>query len=639
MGYAKSLTAILVAVYLTSQCLAQPTHIPHEDPSKVKETLSPLWLLTYYGNVLSLMSSEDYANALNLIGMMNLTYMPSNVKYVVERFNSLLEALAKKLNQTEDMLTQASTLLNAYRLTEAKSKLEEAGITLGSANITLIELEQALGELAGKVGVFTSPAGSKVREAYNKLVDLTLKLRTLWLKYLELLRSLRNEASVVEALELKETRLDIWLSRTEAWVGETVEVYGSLTSGGLHLPDRLISITLGGSVVSTIYTNGSGAFTAKLEIPHIYVSSLTVKAVYRPQGEDVRVYRPCESRELTIKILFHRVELKVEHPSKVYPGRSFEVRGYALTETGGPVYGLTVKASLAGVYDSTSTGSDGYFKLSIRADPRLHVGIYKLTVESNPMGIYAPGHYAGSLEVVKAKLKLTVSAPSIIVIPANVQIEGEATSELEIVKGVTITAILADSLNATRLSDGSFNLSLNIPISPMLSGMYTLTVNAYPEDPWNQSATYTASILIVNPVNAILALAASIPIAIMAFKSVKTRRRAVEAFKKPEVMPEAAPIIVKPPQALEGDWAPVLECYLKALDAISKAFKLSPEPSETLREFLNRIKPTLKGLTVYFGELTSMVEFALYSPTKPSRGDFERAESLVDKMVGGLFED
>jgi len=401
----------------------------------------------------------------------------------------------------------------------------------------------------------------------------------------------------------------------------------------------MVSILLGGSMASTASTNGSGVFVAKLKIPYIYASNLTVKAVYSPQGEDTRIYKPCESREISIRILFYRVELKVGYPSKVYPGKSFQVEGYASTETSEPIYGLTVKASLAERVESASTSSDGYFKLNIRVDPRLRVGVYRLTVESNPMGVYAPGRYVGSLEVVKAKLKLTVSAPSVIVVPANVQIEGEASSELEIVKGITVTATLADSSNATRSSVGSFNLSLSIPASLMLSGVYTLTVRAEPEDPWNQAATYTMSVLILNPVNAFLALIASIPIVLVVLKSVKTRKRITEAFGAREAELKATPTTVKPIPVLEGGWIPVLNCYLKALDAVSKALKLDPEPSETLREFLNRVKPMLKDLTVYFRELTVMAELALYSPVKPRGEDIERAEKLLDKLVGGLVED
>jgi len=639
MGYAKALTVALLTLCLSAQCLAQPTYIPHEDPSKVKEVLNPLWLLTYYGDILSLMTSRDYASALTLINTMGLTYLPSNVKYVVERFNSLLTTLAEKLNQTEALLTQASALLNAYRLTEAKTRLEEASITLGSANITLIELEQALSELASRVGVFASPAGSKVRESYNKLMALMVKLKTLWMKYLELLKSLREEATEFEALKLEETRLDIWLRQTEAWVGETVEVYGVLTSGGAYLPGRMVSILLGDSMASTAFTNDSGAFTAELKIPYIYVSNLTVKAVYSPQGEDARIYRPCESREISIRILFYRVELKVGYPSKVYPGKSFQVEGYASTDTGEPVYGLTVKASLAETVKFTSTSSNGYFKLNVKVDPRLHIGVYRLTVESSPMGVYAPGRYVGSLEVVKAKLKLIVSAPSVIVIPSKVQIKGEASSELEVVKGIIVTATLADLSNATRSDNGSFNVSLGIPASLMLSGVYTLTVRVEPEDPWNQAATYTMNVLILNPINAFLALIASIPIVLVVLKSVKTRKRITEAFEAREAELKVTPTLVKPTLVLEGGWAPVLNCYLKALDAVSKALKLNQEPSETLREFLNRVKPMLKDLTVYFRELTVMAELALYSPVKPRGEDIERAEKLLDKLVGGLVED
>ncbi|MEM2027642.1 MAG: hypothetical protein QXT30_07810 [Candidatus Bathyarchaeia archaeon] len=381
MGHVKALTIVLLALSLTVQCLAQPTFIPHEDPSKVKEVLNPVWLLTYYGNILSFMTSRDYASALNLINTMGLTYMPTNVKYVVERFNSLLATLIERLNRTEALLTQASALLNAHRLTEAKPKLEDASITLGGANITLIELEQASKELASRIGVFASPAESKVREAYDKLMDLMVRLKTLWLRYLELLRSLREETLELEALELKETRLKIWLSRAEAWVGETVEVYGVLTSGSAYLPGRMISILLGGSIASTAFTNGSGVFTANLKIPYMYVLTLTVKAVYSPQGEDDRIYKPCESEEIPVRILFNSVKLKVRHPSKAYPGKPFQIEGYALTEAGEPVYGLIVKASLAGAANSTLTGLDGYFKLNIQADHRLHIGAYNLTVE------------------------------------------------------------------------------------------------------------------------------------------------------------------------------------------------------------------------------------------------------------------
>lgn len=651
-----SLTMLLVS--LTCQALTQPAYIPHEDPSKVEETMSPLWLLTWYGDVLTLMADRDYAGASRLLDAMSLIYLPERLRYIIERFNSLLNLLTVKFNETETLLAEASSLLEAYRLEEARAKIVEASISLGRANITLTELSMALEELSRRMGVHAAPAGSRVREAYERLRSLTSMLRDLWERYLTLLRSLVRRLTLItgELVEglvapvgnwtmpkpLRQTSLSLSLNQTEAWVGEVVEAYGNLTSEGEPLPGRRIMVLLGNSVVSISKTDEMGVFRAAVRVPYVYTQRQEVKAVYMPEGGDLGVYKPCESKPMILHVLFLRVRLEVEHPVKAYPGTYIHVQGLAVAD-GLPVERLRVKASLAGEETSSTTGLDGRFNLSLKIPAGLEAGVYRLTVESHPMGVYAPGRYVGAVKVAKARLSLTVKVPGFLMIPGTLPVSGRVESELRLEARPIIYISLAGVVNRTETSrDGLFNCSLRIDSLSLISGFYQLTVRAEPRKPWNAGAIYKASILVLNPANIALALAALAFTATLALKSIRyLKGRPIKpmsekpVFEKPTLM-ETTPVAAA--HVSEGGWASVLENYLACLNALAGSLGFKPEPSETLREFMLRVRPSLGGLSKLFEELTLITETALYSAAKPTSEAICRAEWLAVRIVEGLVE-
>ena len=659
MGHPRILASLLILLCLANQALAQPTYVPHEDPSKVKEALSPLWLLTWYGDILALMIAENYTGVSTLLGRLNLTYLPSNLRYIVERFNELLALLAEKLNQTDALLTQAASLLKHYRLEEARSRIVEASIALGRANITITELSDALDELSSRLGVFQTPQGSSLRKAYQKLKSLTLKLKELWTLYLSLLRSLANEITSItgESIEvtapqggeimpagnqtipkpLKPTSITLQLNQTEAYVGETVEAYGVLTSEEKALPNRTVIVFLGDTVESTAKTDYKGVFRAILRIPYVYVTDLPVKAAFIPKADDIGVYKPCESMPITLHILFYRVRLEVQHPSTAYPGKTFSILGTAITENGKGIDGLEVKASLAGLTASATTRRDGSFNLTLNVRPNTATGIYELIVETEPLGVYAPARYNASIQIVRARLNLMVEAPTLVILPGRLTVRGRVSSELGSGSTSRIYLNLAGVVNSTKSGiNGSFKCDLCLSSLDVFTGSYELTVRAEPEEPWNMETTYKTKILVLNPVNLALALIASILTFIVALKSLRGPEKPERIKPIPE---KQAPIRVEPitPTPLrEKIQSPVLSCYLKAIHTIQLRLNLTPKPSETLREFLYRIQPDLGDLSESFKELTLMAEAALYSPIEPTNAMVVKAEKLASTIVEGL---
>ncbi len=644
---ANRLLVVLLLIPLIGQGLESP-YIPHENPSEVGETLSPLWLLHWYGDILQLMAMENYSEALKLIEECGRLYIPSDLRYLFERFNELLLRLDEELNETDALLTEAYNLMETYRLEKLREKLEEASISLGRANITLIELMEALDELSRRIGVYSAPPGSEIRIYYERLRGLIDEIREIWRRYLELLKEVAGESSLLvgeailpEIIEeetlptLRSTSLSLYLNQTHVFVGRFVEAYGLLESEGNPLPNRTIQILLEDRIISRSETNSSGWFSIRFRVPYIYVDKLRCRAVFIPIGEDVGIYSANESDVVEINLIFYRVSVDVSHSNEGYPGRLFNITGRVSTEEGVGVSSLDVAAYLAGVKSTARSGDDGRFNLSLQIPEDTAVGSYILTIESQPSDVYAPGKYSASIDVTRAKLSLEVEAPRYLILPGVLRIEGRAFSKLALRRGL-IHLHLKGYENSTEIrSDGSFTCNLRIPLLNIILGFYRLEVEVEPLEPWNSRASWRSSILLVNPLNLSLTLTFSMALIYLTPKRLRIRRRIGREVKAPIGAIEEGEGEVPPPKmVIEETLDPVLMAYLKALEAVIEATGLTPHPSETMREFWMRSAPYLDARSEVFLELTRIAEVALYSRTGPSEDEVKRAVELADFLMG-----
>lgn len=197
LAIALSIIILLAILSPSFSILAQPTHIPHQNPAAAKESPELAPLLLFYGNVFDLTAISQYQNAQSLLGELEYANIPDEPRYLIDRYNSLCQQLLTTMNNVESLLDEASTLFSGNQVSKAKQKLDDAGVAINDAWLLLDDVEAATDTLADRLGVFAALADSQIRQAYDRLEEYLRRLRRHTDKLNELRESLSENPQMV----------------------------------------------------------------------------------------------------------------------------------------------------------------------------------------------------------------------------------------------------------------------------------------------------------------------------------------------------------------------------------------------------------------------------------------------------------
>jgi len=365
----KKLSLILILLLLAPiliPCMTvtgQPSQIPHEDPSAAQSTLDSYSFLSQYLEVFQLTASQQYENASQLTEKLSRITVPDELRYIIYRYSNLTQQLISVLHELDDTLNTASSLLDQYRLDEAGQSLDHAGVLVAKAQILLGDLQDATLTMSQRLGVFSSIVTSKVREAYNSLQGMLDRLQGLIDLYHQLLSRANERAEGIKAEQLKSSVLTLNLNSTSCFVGGYLGASGFLSSEGSGLGNREVQVLLDGETVATTITNANGVYYALIRVPYEYVDSVSIKALYTPQGNNKGAYLASVSPSIKVQVLFYHTMVSVSVPGVAYPGLSLSVNGNVTSQDGLPLSGRQVKVLLDGVViGHVSTEVNGSFK-------------------------------------------------------------------------------------------------------------------------------------------------------------------------------------------------------------------------------------------------------------------------------------
>jgi hypothetical protein len=621
---------------------AEPSLVPHEDPSAVQSVMDSYSFLAQYSEIFALMSSQQYDNASRLSEQLSHITVPEDLRYVINRYNDLTQQLIGVLNALQSTLDRASSLLDQYRLDEAGQALDQAGVLVAKAQILLGDLKDATLTLSQRLGVFAVSADDKIRQAYNQLQNMLQRLLDLINQYHTLLQRANQRVEEIKSQNLDHTELSLTLNTTKCFVGGYLSASGVLTSKGQILENRAVQLLLDGSEVTTANTDSNGSYHALIRIPYKYVDSVSVSTLYTPLGGDRGVYLASLSPAIKVQVQFYNTMLNVSVPSVAYPGLSLTIKGDVFSQAGIPLNGRQVKVLLDGaMITQVKTDHTGAFMTKPTIYSHAKLGTHSLTVTVDPEGLYAGVTVKKTFTLQKMPSFVEVNAPSFVTLPSQLQINGAVKSASGPLNGANVQVEFANmSATVKTLSDGSFNLTMDVPLNTVFAGYQDFRVLAQPSEPWQAVAQKNVSVFVLNSVGMGLALASSLSVGfIMYFRFAKTRSKKAEksigtptVFTLPE---EEAPVMVVPaiPETkFEGLKGKVLKAYVEALRAVQSATGESLMLNMTLREYLQASSSKMREALEPFSELTAVAERSLYSPHIPKEEDTEKAENLASTI-------
>ena len=644
----KRLAVFFTAVMLTSffvPCLlvrAEPSLVPHEDPASVQNVLDSYSFLAEYTDIFVLVASEQYDNATRLSEQLSRMTVPEDLSYVINRYNDLTQQLIEILSNLDSTLDSAYSLLEQYRLEEAGQALDHAGVLVAKAQILLGDLKDATLATSQRLGVFATSADSKMQQAYGQLQSILLRLLDLINQYHTLLQRTNQKAQEIKAENLETTALTLTLNATKCFVGEYVSASGVLTSQGKVLENREITLSLDGNQSATAKTDSNGSYHTKIRIPYKYIDSVAITALFTPMHNDRGSYLASSSPTINVQILFYKILLNISEPSTGYPGLPLAISGTVTSENREPLNGKQVKLFLdQTLIAQAKTDQTGTFTSKLRIDAQAKLGAHSLTVTVDPEGLYAGASVEKKLVIQKMSSNLQVDVPSFVMLPSTLQITGKVRSTSGTLSGTTVEVEFVNVTNTVKtLSDGSFNLTLNVPLNTVFAGYQDVKVSAQPSEPWIAAAQKSASIFVLNSVGIGLSLTSCLSVGFVMYSRFaktqdKKNKKTVEeptAFVMHQKEASAAVAPAVPDRHFEGRKGKVLKAYVNALKIVQSATGNSLMPNMTLREYLQTTSPSLKNIANPFSELTGLTEKSLYSPNTPNEEDSEKAENLANTI-------
>jgi hypothetical protein len=633
--------AVLAALLLPLCVSAETGYIPHEDPNAAIDELNQDAILLYYAQILMQIDQGDYASAVKMLDKLKFAHIPDAQRQLLEKYSGLIGELPDSISSSRELLNLATSLIAQYRLTEAGETLDEADGLVDQLSIYLSDIDKDTEKIGSAFDVFTAPNGSSLNISYTTLVNSVGQIWKIEDEITNLRGLLKSNLTAALAKNLQQTNLTIALSPSSAYVGDNITVSGSLSAKTSGLSGRNISILLDGRIVAATITEPGGRYTASIQLPYKYVSSMTVRALYIPAGSDLNKYLPAVSPIRNISVLFYKSTIKINPPETIYLGLPATLNGSVTWEQPNGIAARNISIYLDDNLLGTISTGIGTFKLKTAINLNESLGKHTIRAVIADSGRYAGAAYETNVTVSKAPLRIDVNAPSFLVLPGKISITGKVTSDLPFKGGTAVIYFGGKSATVDIQDNGEFSTNLSTGVTQGLLGSQELTVTVNPVEPWNAASTIKVRIFVLNAVNLTgisLCLVAGATIGTVTY----TRRKRRRPFRKP-VQGQAAPAAIEkilsttPAAALQpGSGEPrerLLNIYVRAKDIIEKASAMKMEPHMTMREFSRAIEKRGIAASGNFTKLTSMAERGRYSQHEVENVEAADAEKLLSAIV------
>lgn len=320
--------------------------------------------------------------------------------------------------------------------------------------------------------------------------------------------------------------------------------------------------------------------------------------------------------------------IKVTTPKNVFPGENFTITG-SLTRANNPITNTIMKINWTEQETKTNTNEQGNFSQTLNTPPTLPKGkqTLKITTENQP----ETTSIKRTIKIIKIKPKITTTTPNLSFSGRKITIKGTIKAENEPLTDSEILIRIGEKTRKTKTNEtGDFTLSPRIPITK-LSGNYQPTIIVNPNNPKIDNARKTTEVLNLNPLTLTIATLAIITLIIIWW------RRTEKPTKIEKQKPTKTPL-KKPETQIQEEEEPgeIERLFLKALKTVAKFTGINIEETQTIREYLSRVKGRLGRAYEPFKRLSLKFEKHIYGKTKTTP---EETKSLLEKIIAFLKRD
>jgi len=621
--------------------------LPQENPDTAVVFFNGVSLFQFYTGILDLVILKNQADVLVNIQKTPFANIPPTLNDTINNFAGSAQNICSRMLELDAGVNEINTLLQQSRFDEAAPLNNQALRTLSQAEGDLGTIETEVRNTLAQFQVAAAANGSPITTAYSAASDRIQKLNDMLLLYRTILTGQQNE--ILNKKSLQSPLLTLNVTPAQAFVGDTINIEGTLKADNNPLAGREISILLNGTQSIKFKTDSQGNFRVALQVPYWYVSVIQIQALYYPQNTDAGVYRAALSTITPLQVLFYKAKLVLTTDAKIYPGRPFVISG-RLDYGADPIPpSREIEISLDNVPLSESEIT-GNFTENIPLPADMKTGKHLINVSVLASGRFAPVLADTTLNVVKAVPVITAKMPSAALIPGNFVINGKLDSETGPVAGAQITiSFEGNKITATSGTNGTFTASFKKNWGFGLFGAQTLDFGVIPQEPWLTTATASYKIMIVYLVNCcifffILGLLSIVLPRSLKFKTRENRQSQLspETLLTADKLPQASQIEVNKRIMADNERAikeyddGIFYWYRIVLQLVQKISGVLIKPNQTLREYVTATGKATGPAARYLVEFTRMIEKALYSSHKTSDDDVKTGERLAHSVQESL---
>jgi len=616
---------LLVALLPLVAGLPFPRHI---DPVELREELPlPAGFFLLYSEILGSLALEDWDQVVAQLNRVAHLHAPPDIRFIISRFNELLEEGAEDLSRVKLHVGNASVLIERASLRDARDELEEAEFLLARADRTVNDLESSATQLGSMLQVSPAP-----------LFEEIVRLRGLIDRYAVQIWNLLERVKEFQSRLLVETVLTIQADALRVPLGSRLSVWGFLTTvDDRPLSSRAVDIYFDGAKISNVTTDEYGRYSFGFSVPYVYKDRVVLHSSYFPRDLDFGRYIPSSSNVLVIGLRYDKPVLTAETPRNVYPSLNFTASG-RLTLYNEPLSGFKIRVSGLRQMIETVTKTDGSFLTDFLVPLDAPSGEAIINVEATPRGIVGPASTTLNLNVVRIPAEVEVEAPSFALSGQSLTIKGKViTTDGSPLPGSRVDMRVGElSSLAVSSDDGSFEFVLGVPLVAF-TAQYEYVVLVAPKEPWITPSLKKGNVFIVN-VFSLGTVLGSIEVFTGALLGTTLtlgvgRRRRGHDMTLLEEETEAPKHVMGAVEV--SQLMGVQAHYWKAVAMVSKFTGVAMELSFTIREYIGLVKEKLGEAFASFERLSLLYERWLYSPLLMG-GEESLAERCLRELIEGL---
>ena len=593
-------TLASILILLVAISLAYNSFPRSVDPSLIREEYpSPIQLLSLYASIGGFAAKLDFKSAMDVLSALEGIYVPQNILYIFQRFNSLLNETLIQMDITKHYVNLASSYISISDFKEAEKYVYNASKSLTLAKMSYKELYDASSQFSRSIGIYYDKLAGVLRDIETGINELEASINMLW-----------SEIGGVKP-KLINVYLNLSVEPLSVIYGGEIVISGSLYSeNNCTLPFRDVIVHVGGKAHIT-ETNSYGNYIFKCKITE-YVPKIQVYAEYIPKDDDVGIFSYAKSDTVYVNVEFITPKVNIiVYPSKVKPMDYLSI----FVET---IPHLKLMLSLFDIVIEGYTNGSGLFTaINLRVPYNALEGYHSVLVRTFPDGIIGPSSNSSKIIVYKLDPDVRVDLPQIIFsgIPFQIKVSTNVNSSISIISSDLNVNYICKGFNAT--------ISLVTPIS-YLGENVKFHISIEPEEPWIRGWHGTLQVRVINT-PALITLIVTVSVLIIGYKR-RLRIRVGYPVKEGGIIETSK---ISMPQ-IELSYQAKL--FYELINLIKAVFGILMKPSDTIREYISKLSQKLPEKLFHpLRQVLLKYEKAIYMELEHDR---RFMDELIDDLKG-----